>query len=410
MLKKICVISTILIVLGLTSCKPMSQEMGDNISNNEEKEYATNWNEVVAELKETIPNEVPKHVEVAHSDNFIIDAEISIPNELSSYVLEEVKMKRHIIEEEEKMQILERMLDETDWCSKKELEKVTYSGPEHFVAQYENGKYDEGFSLVYDDKGVWVSDLGINLKNFEFANEIELFLELYPESYSDPEKDYMYILKEPADLDFSTLAEMKQYVEDFATSFGIEFACETKSYIYSLERLEEMSRLYEEHKQQYRPEFRGPVFLKEHEMYTFVLQQGYKGVPIFPCQLSKNETKTGLVNTRCYACVSENGIEIMSLEYTFDVLGSINPQTILSVGEILERYCENYGNSKGVSETVTQVGLYYLPVLTNEEAEEFTAKPIWFVYGNVERFTDEGLSITRRATAYDAVTGEKLAW
>lgn len=411
--KCICMIWYMLVCLILTSCKTMGKEIdatGNNVTINEEKEYATNWNEVVLKLKETVPNEVPKRVEVAYTDNFIIDAEISIPNELSSYTLEEVKMKRHIIEDDEKIPVLEKILDETEWCDKKELKNVTYFGPENFVAQYENGKYDEGVDLEYENKSAWVSDLGINLKNFEFANEIEIFLELYPESYSDPMKDYMYLAREPIDLDFMPLDEAKQYVEAFAASFGIEFACETKSYVYSLERLEEMSKLYEEHKQQYRPEFRGPVFLKEHEMYAFVLQQGYKGVPILPCQLSKAETKAGWVNTRCYACVSENGIEIMSLESTFDILGSTNSQAFLSVGEVLEMYCENYGSARGVSETVTQIGLYYLPVLTNEEAEEFTAKPIWFVYGNVERYTDQGLSITRRTTAYDAVTGEKLAW
>ena len=64
----------------------------------------------------------------------------------------------------------------------------------------------------------------------------------------------------------------------------------------------------------------------------------------------------------------------------------------------------------GCKPMIIEIQLYYLPVCVNGEISEFVAKPIWFVFSNIERDTPEGKTQTRRATVYDAVTGETLAW
>lgn len=391
----------LLVICMIAGCRPM----------NKESAVDADWEEVLAELKETAPNEVEDHISIEVSKNFIFDADISVSDELDTYSLEEVTMYRRIFEEEEKEIFLQRLMDETGWCGEEALTQAVLYGEEVGVPTYENGQIDETLILEFEDKTAWIGDLDIHVGNDTFIEKYGIFTDnLFPSRTSNPATDYIEIIKEPAELDFMSLQEAETYIKQFSESFGIEFQCETISYVCTLERLEKIANLLEDYKQQYRPDYESPDFTKEEEAYIIVLQQGYKGVPILPYNLSKTETNTTWTSTQCYAFYSANGIEELSLQYVFDIKKGMNPKEILSLGDILERYCDQYADSIGIKETVVKVQLHYLPVLTDEETGEFTAKPVWYVLSNIERDTPEGKTMTRRATVYDAVTGEVLKW
>lgn len=384
----------IVCVYLFTGCKPLSVD----------KDETQSWQDVLEGLKEIAPNEVESHIEEKVSDSLSIDADIVISEELSAYSVGDLTMYRHLFENDEKETILRQLVDKCGWWSQNELPEMIF---ETTSTTIENGENESILLLDTDEgKNAWVRDLSLMAINQEFSQRYgDMALRAFFGPTWNPNCEYREVIEETVDLDFCTVIEAENDIREFTESLGIEFSCDSLVYTCTLERLNQIIEKQKNYYEQWNETYDMSV-TKADEAYIMVLQQGYQGIPLFPYHLSNSVINTTASGNSCYAFYSAEGIEEMELRNVYDIKEAGKKNEIMSLGEVLELYCSKYGNELGVKETIKRIQLYYLPICTDKETLEFTAKPIWYFESYVER----NANLMKRAVVFDAVTGEVLPW
>lgn len=399
---KIIIMVILIILVNLTSCKPM---------NDEQKEEVT-FMEQLEELKIKPVNEIPQHISLVTTEGFVIDAEVSISRELHNYCVPVIRMQRKLYENKE--EVLNKLFKVTAW------DKELLSNTESRVTdeKLENGQYESLINIVKsnDEKGVCF--IQIRDRRLMIQNELEnryLFAEwdinpFVDTSISSSKRAISY-LPIDKDLDFMTAKEAESYVRDICEDLGVEMM-NTIVYSCSVDGL----RNYAEFKQKYYDEIGWKDSIvdqnisKEDEAYCIVLQQGYKDIPIIPHELSRQITNTYYTASKNCALISEKGIQSLTISFCYNIEDTGEQYDILSLGDILQIHYERYRNVFEKREEVKEIKLYYVPVCTNKENLEFTAIPVWFFQSDVVIESSNGEDVMGRAVIYDAITGEELAW
>lgn len=397
---RVTILSILFCVCLITGCKSMKVE----------EEQGMDFEALVAELKETKPNEVDSHITLEGTENFGIDADIFIPEQMETYTVGNIIMYRHVFEDEEKEELMKILMDEFEW------DKNLISETDYRVKDdtFENGEKETALSLNIDEtRSAIVQSRAISADNGLLGQRYsDWSISIFNEIQDDP--DYFTLLKktEKDVLEFCSIEEVKAYAKEFAEKFGIEFDCESEVYAFSSEELE--NRINQ--KQNFYEginitdiEIEKNVS-KQDEAYWIVLLQGTDGIPLFPYELSNNITNTTFVGSKCTALYSAQGIERIELRNVYDIEKVEEAQNIKSIGDILETYYNQRGKQTLAKETVIKIRLYYLPICVDETQLKFEARPVWYILSNVEQGSGEFLDTIREAVVYDAVTGEELSW
>lgn len=375
----------------------------------EEKEEK-DWESLVTELKETVPNEVDSHIYMEASENFCVDADVLLPEQLDAYSVGNLTMYRHVFRDEEKEELMKILLAEFEW-NKDMMSKTSYRVKDDML---ENGEKETALSLDYNENGtIIVQSRAISASSgplSEHYSEWGIFI--FDEKEEDP--DYFELLKQIENdcLEFASVEEVKKYTKEFTEKLEIKFDCESEVYAFSTDKIESM---VEQQKKFYDEINVTDVEMEqsvtnEDEAYCVVLLQGAGGIPLFPYEISSTVTNTTFAGSQCYAFYSAQGIVDMKIRNVYDIENIGEDKEILSLGEILETHYNQRGKQNSAKEKVIKIRLYYLPICVDESNLKFEAKPVWYILSNVERGTEGLKNSTREAVVYDAVTGEELPW
>lgn len=385
-------------VVFITGCKPMSNKTGvDN-----------EFESLIKEFKTIAPNEVDSHITINISEKFSMDADIIISDELETYSVENLKMKRHLFTDKEIL--LKKIIEEFRWKQEnltdiqfRLLDDTLENGEKETVLSIEDESENSGYAYVRDRYVTVDNELGRQYGAWSIS--------AYSEINIEPDMCYLEEMKEEISLDFLSVEKVKDYASKLVKDFEIDFWVDSTVYTCTLEKLQNVMerehRFYIENG--WDDEIRREVN-KDDEAYFVTMQQGNKGISFFPYNVSKEVSNSYLVGNQCCIIYSKDGIEDLYISNMYDIIDTVEKKEIISLGDLLEIYYNQYGNTLATREEIIKIQLYYLPICTDEMNLEFTAKPIWYVLSNVERDMAGEKTIQRRAVMYDAATGEEIKW
>ena len=402
-IKRIVVVMALVFATMTTSCKPMNVEKVDSYK----------FVKLIEKWKEIPPNEIEKIVFEEVSESFKIDAKISISEELEEYRVPTLKLHRMLFDDKERtLKYLldicewnEELLDDTErWITDDKLE----NGQNESAIQVQQGREENEIRVVQiRDRNILILD---ELSNKYAESEWMLTANHDPSVYSERKNlNYISINK---DLDFMTAELAEKYVKDVFRDLGIESELETVVYSLSVGDLKKVADI----QQAYYDEigWTGSIveqnISKEDEAYYIVLYQSNNKIPLVPFSMSNQVTNSYHTGSQNSVLFSANGIQSMNISnvYNMEDTGEVN--TILTLGDVLEMHYERYGSILTRKEVVKEIKLYYLPVCTNKDNLEFTARPVWYIQSDITTETAYGDEIMGQGVIYDAVTGEELAW
>lgn len=386
MRKKILRLVSLMVIITLifSGCNPMRKEdtTGDT------------WEETLIEWKSMSPKEIEEHIEIKVSDSYCIDADIMVSEILEDYQVRNVYLTRHVFEDVRT--VLENWLA---YCGVTEYSEIV---------QMECGK------LLEEEEEMYMADAEFGEDNFSWAqvrSTYALMVTEFSDNYDTWNLHSMFarqnngwldygMAKEVADKEIITQKKLLEIKENVESIFEVEFMEDYILYAYTLERLKEVVD-YEKDMGYITQEWN---VTDDDEGAVIVLQQGYEGIPFAFGQPSRNVTgATWGVENYCVVTVSKDGIEGLNFMNPYDIEGEAETVKILSFGEFIEKHVQM---REGVDTKVVNVGLYYLPIYT-DEAFRFVTKPVWCV--QTEKMKETGYPI-QEWDIYDAVTGEEMAW
>lgn len=403
--KKICkgFILFFICILLVTGCKPMEQT---EVKNSE-------WELFLKEMETKAPNEIGSHISVDVSEGFAIDADIVISDQIEKYEVCNLKLYRHIFDNKE--ELMQQLIEIMGWENVEEAEERVTDDV------LENGENIISLGTVHDGKDyVQIRDSYLVLATEELNKYSNWNLGLFLETYGIAERYYMNQLEEPQELEFLSLEEVEEYAKKLSEELGVEYICDSKVYTCTYERLQSVVEQEQQYNQKIGWEENDVDYTvsKEDEAYFVELHQGYSGISLIPYGMDYTVTNSFSVQNQCELLVSADGILELGLVNIYDDIQKVGEaQKILSLSEILNIHFNRYKNSLvanedgdiTLTEKVVKIQLYYLPVCTNPDIMEFTAKPVWCFLSEVEdKHFGEGFS--RSGVIYDAVTGEELPW
>lgn len=383
----------------LSGCKPLHAET----------DVKQDWSSLLTSLKETAPNEVEEHITCEISDEFSIDADVILPNEMETYEVGKLTMHRHLFEESDRERLAEFLAKECRWTDS-DTWKLKTDVSEDRLENAEFQTVSRGVANM--DGGIIIRDIALSADNYDFyAQYWSWGLGLYGDTVGTQDTDYMAWMLETEELDFATKEEIEKKAKNLMEKIGVEVSCD--SIVYSCTQ-EEVQRAADAVIGAYEAEnfFEHgiePVVEKEDEAYVVQLQQGAEGIPLFPYELSSNVTKgVFLTGSQSYAVYSAEGLEAFELQSVYDIASVGEKQIILSLSDILELHYENQKVNTTSKEKVVKAQLYYLAVCVNADTLEFEGRPVWCIMSDV---SSAGSGIEERKTVvYDAYTGEELLW
>lgn len=390
MQKKILRLIYLVIVTALifTGCNPMKKE----------DTTVDTWEETLTEWKSVSPQEIDEHIDVTVSDSYCIDADIMVSESLESYEIQNVYLTRHILDD------VGTVLE--SW--------LAYCG----IAEYSEIKHAECGKLLEEGKEMYMADAGFGEDNLSWAqvrSTYALMVTEFTENYGKWNLHSMFSRQNDGwmNLNKTKILENNEIIpqekvleiqENIASIFGVEFMDEYILYTYNLEQLKEIVDFTYKYEKDMGFITQKWDVTDADEGAVIVFQQGYQGIPFTFLQPSKNVTgATWSVDNYCLVTVSKDeikGLEIMNL---YNIEEEAESVKILSFGEFVEKHVQM---REGVDTKVVNIGLYYLPIYT-EEAFRFVTKPVWCV--QTEKMKESGYTI-REWDIYDAVTGEEMAW
>lgn len=399
MLKRmeVTLLSCILCMVLLTGCYPMSRETGSS---------SKDWESLLAELKETAPNELPEHLEAEVSEYLKIDAIVETYSELMEYAAPNVEMSLHVYDQHETVDTLLKYMGNPEVVGWKEVVK-----DDEF---YPDGRPVSFYEATLPSVNPEISANAVQARDFYFFvwnTDDSPFCDMFGNrgNYATHSLNRIEGYADDTDLSFATRADVDTMIAECMDELGLAYR-PWEQHVCTSEDLKDKAEAYEE---QYKDDEFYMSFLhtdisEEAGVYFRAFCQYFNDIPVIPYYVNSGEITGNPWYGRTYAyCVyGQDGIEDFSTYGAMDYVGTKDTQNLISFGDALELYV-NARNSAAVSEqhTIKRAGLYYLPQQTQVEGYVFEAKPVWvFVCDKADPWEGE----SRYMVIYDAVTGEKI--
>lgn len=381
----------------LTGCNPMSREISDG---------SENWENLLAELKEMPPNELPEHLDAEVSEYLKIDATIETYSELTEYAAPNVELSLHMYEQKETVNTLLKYLGNPEVAEWQEIVKDDEFYPDgtpvslyqailaHDSIEHANAVQARDFYFIVWNNGDSVFDtlfydyynfLGMRSLNRieEYANDI--------------------------DLSFATRDDVDTMLEKCMDELGVAYH-PWEQHVCTPEDLKIRKEAYEEQNKddEYYMSLLHTDIGEETGVYVRTFCQSYYDIPVIPYNVNSGEI-TGMAwysRTYAYVTYGHNGIEEFWAGGALDYIDTKDTRELISFGDALEVFVNERSDSAiGEQHTLKRAGLYYLPQLTQVDGYIFEARPVWvFICDYAEPYEGQ----PRYMVIYDAVTGEKI--
>lgn len=374
--------------LSLSACASTERQVLE--STEEGMEELLKW-------KEKMPKDMPEKMELKLNENVEIDAFLDISDELSEWKTEELTLTRHLLDETKCEDDLLELLgnpevENREWVEREDtLEDGTTLKMD--TADLKNGGFVQARNLYFlmvcpdDLKKAW--DLGSDfiMKQSGVYDKAELNKELA----------------------FGGWEEVCGKVEDFLEKENIKDIQKPTIYSFTPELLQQVadnnyqeyvSRGWEE--SEYAQKY-NLTFEEEDGEYLIRYTQGYNGIPYAYLQLVDREVDGAAIirGTEMSIIYSKDGIIDIDGQCFFNMVQAGEKKEILSLYDILKRFQDRH-KSESNKISMKQIGLNYLPILSDAGKLEFHGVPVWYiVYDETKENGTE-----RKHVTYNAVTGE----
>lgn len=380
-----------LMAVLVTACEPMSKE----------KEQIKT--ESLSKVDTSVPKNVEKHLKMEITDNIKLDADIVGLTDLEEYKLPEYDCTLHCFDEIQTFNYL---------CDYFQLD----NGGEEILSTEEslpNGESikkienrDESDSLVLQARTTYA--WGENNKQFN-ANVVG-FSEDF--DYLIPGDMLMYkdFVPQDKDLSFMEMEEAESKSREFVENMGVELIDYRKCYSATYKEFTkyvEDAEIYKQPCSEYG--MTTSDFNESMDAYRFDFYIGYRNVPILKYETNPPIDGTFDLSNACSVVYDSSGIISFEVTSMYDMIPDSvgEDKEICDLSTIIENFSDNMdGVITDKEVTVKEIGLAYVPILSDADSLTYHATPFWYVIYDQPNSIDG--NITREMKVYDAYSGENI--
>lgn len=407
MKKWIMFLCTVALGFSLAACAPMDPVEKEHTQVQQNGSGSADWKKEIEELKKMKPAELPEHLTLMVSENFQIDADFEISDELESYQVPDLEIRLHLFHMDE------------DFDKLLQLAGITQTG------EITSKKTDE--SLPNGQVGN-MKHLQMEHKNWIQLRDSRFMINRYQDTvyrtigvpsvytrWESPRGELCgSVFEEGKELSFLSVSDAKKQVDALLEGMGVEHFPEMKSYACTQEALQEqMDQIIEESRLSGREQSEIDAMVQTvtpaDEGYCIEAEQGYHGIPYYIEPVDPSVTNyPEMLGTKLTFLVTEKGIINANVMDLYDCMNIKEDEDILPAGEMLDTFIGLHNDTIGQTPvTVKHMGLAYLPVMKDKKNMVFNAVPVYYVlydqYGEVS--SDFAI---RECGLFDARTGEQL--
>ena len=387
--RKIMMTCALMAVL-VTACEPMSKKKEQiNI-------------ESLAQIDTSVPKNVEKHLKMEITDNIKIDADIVGLTDLEEYKLPEYDCTLHCFDEseildllcdyyqidgsEQDLQLTEEKLPNGEPVRRIEYIDQTGNSAIQVRTTYAWGKISNPLNAIDVEFDQNFYDLAIN------------GLTSYKESVS---KDI--------DLKFMTIDDAESKAREFVESMGVDLIDDRNCYSATYE---DFAKHIDQHplvQQQYKDiGITSSQFDESMDAYHFDFLQGYRNVSIMQYSVDSIEG-TFFIPSSCRVVYDSTGIVGFEVTSMYDMIPDSvgEDKEICDLSTIIGNFSDNMDGVITDGEvTVKEIGLAYVPILSDADSLTYHTIPVWYVIYDQPNSIDG--NITREMKVYDAYSGENI--
>lgn len=380
-----------LLLLSLSACAATDRQVGES-ENTESSETGV---DVLEEWKDKKPKDMPERLSLSINEGIEIDGFIEVSSELSDWNTEPLTLTRHLLDEKKCVDDLLDLLGNPKVVHREHITKedTLEDGSPLQVenADLENDAWVQSRNLylgvVFPEKdvGCYASDCFLASLNTDFDK-----------------------IEKNKTLEFGSWEEICPQIEAFLEKQNIENIQKPVSYAFTQELLQQSAD--NSYKRAGGVKAEQEMFditvKKEDEEYLIRYTQGYKGIPYDYVDLVENDV-TGVSyssGTDLTVFYGTKGIREISGGHFFDIREVGEEQELLSLYDVLNLFRNSHKRSAENKITVTQIGLSYLPIVSDGKKLEFDGVPVWYLLYHDVGSPANGSA--RNSIVYNAVTGE----
>ncbi len=387
--QKIMMTCALMAVL-VTACEPMSKK----------KEQINT--ESLAQIDTSVPKNVEKHLKMEITDSIKLDADIVGLTDLEEYKLPEYDCTLHCFDETQTFNYLCDYYQVDN--GGEELLSTEESLPNgESIKKIESIEETEGTSFQVRTTYAWgKTNTHLNATDVEFDQN---FYDLAINGLTSYEES----VSKDIDLKFMTIDDAESKAREFVESMGVDLIDDRNCYSATYE---DFAKHIDQHplvQQQYKDiGITSSQFDESMDAYHFDFLQGYRNVSIMQYSVDSIEG-TYIIPSSCRVVYDSSGIVGFEVTSMYDMIPDSvgEDKEICDLSTIIENFSNNMDGVITDGEvTVKEIGLAYVPILSDSDSLTYHTIPVWYVIYDQPNSIDG--NITREMKVYDAYSGENI--